>query len=271
MSSAHELCYLHNNLTAYKTAAAQDIIHARLEKEDLEKVLLPLGVSAEEPHVPILASKDISTKSRVIVIFGDTCQMHGVLAMRVVNGRGGVDKGSMVSIVRDIKNQQCSPDDKSSPGIIIANPAELWWWPEGKRSLDFCRRSRVPMATAVHLQRLHNDRVNSIPQNEDSESHVAYVFKHVLPRLTKEDAKIDIIGIGLACQAVEAFLCLDANWEKHASGRLNALVLLGVYWNVGGHHGEGLKKFLGEVRLCSKRPFHLLTISLTPALSGLYH
>lgn len=173
--------------------------------------------------------------------------------MRVVNGRGGVDKGSLVSIVREIKNQRCSPNDKSSPGIIIANPAELWWWPEGKKSLDLPRRGRVPMTSAVHLQRLHNDRVNSISGNNDPEIHAEYMFKHVLPHLIKEDAKIDIIGIGLACQVLETFLCQDDNWEKHAANRLNALVLLGVYWKVGGRHGEGLKKFLQEVCFCSTR------------------
>lgn len=168
--------------------------------------------------------------------------------MRVVNGRGGIDKGSLVSTVREIQSQRCSLDDESAPGIIIANPAELWWWPEGKSGLDLARRGRVPMKTAVHLQRLHDDRVNLIAENKDPESHTEYMFKHVLPHLTKKDAKIDIIGIGLSCQALESFLCQDENWERHAALHLNALVFLGVYWKVGSSHGEGFKKFLEEVR-----------------------
>lgn len=190
----------------------------------------------------------MKSKSRVVVIFGDTVQMLGVLAMRVVNGHGGIDKGSLVSIVREIKKQQCSPDDTSSPGIIIANPAELWWWPEGERALDTVRRGRVPMTTAVHLQRLHDDRLNTIPANKDSASHTEYMFKHVFPTLTRKDAKIDIVAIGHACEPLEIFLGQDKNWEEHATGRLNALALLGGYWKLGSDHGEGLKKFLQTVR-----------------------
>ena len=178
--------------------------------------------------------------------------MLGILAMRVVNGHGGVDKGSLVSIVRQIKSQRCSPAGESDPGIIIANPSELWWWPEGKRSLDMPRRSNVSMMSAVHLQRLHDSRRNNIPENSDPESHMEYIFTHVLPHLTDKNAKIDVIAVGHACEALEGFLGEEEHWKKHAANRLNALVLLGGYWNVGTSHGEGFKEFLETVHYPSK-------------------
>ncbi|SPN99852.1 uncharacterized protein DNG_02704 [Cephalotrichum gorgonifer] len=224
--------------------ALEDIVHSRLEKEGFEKVLLPLEASPTEPHVPIFASADVATKSRIMVIFGDTSQMLGVLAMRVVNGPGGIDKGSMVSIVREIKKQRCAPDDAGSPGVILANPAALWWWPEGKRALDTPMRNRVPMTSAVHLQRLHDDRTNTIPENHNSDQHTEYMFKHVIPHLTKAGAKIDVIGIGHACEALESFLDKDENWKKYGAGRLNALVFLGGHWRFGDGHNEGFKEFL---------------------------
>lgn len=231
-------------------AAIQDIIHARLEKEGLEKIPLPLGTPSEKPHVPIFASTDVGTKSRVIVIFGDTSQMLGALAMRIANGRGGIDKGSLVSIVREIKKQRCSPDDKDSPGIIIANPSELWWWPEGKRALDIPRRNRVPMTSAVHLRRLDDDRVNTIPKNETPLRHTEYMFKHIFEHLIREDAKIDIIGIGHGSDPIEKFLGREEHWTKYAAHRLNSLVLLGGYSKFDDEPGQEFKEFLERACYC---------------------
>lgn len=244
-------------------AAVQDIILARLEKEGLKKIRLPLGTSSDKPHVPIFASTNVWAKSRVIVIFGDTSQMLGALAMRVANGCGGIDKGSLVTIVREINNQRCSPNDKSSPGIIIANPSELWWWPEGKRALDIPRRNRVPMTSAVHLRRLDDDRVNRIPQNENPLRHTEYMFKHVFGHLIREDAKIDIIGIGNGSDPIGDFLDRQENWVKYAAQRLNALVLLGGYSKFDSERGQGFKEFLE--RVC----YHVWTNSPTPLPQGL--
>lgn len=242
-------------------AAVQDIIHARLEKEGLEKIPLPLGTPSDKPHVPIFAGTNVSTKSRVIVIFGDTSQMLGALAMRVSNGRGGIDKGSLVSIVREIKNQRCSPDNEDSPGIIIANPSELWWWPEGKRALDIPRRNRVPMTSAVHLRRLDDDRVNRIPQNETPLRHTEYMFKHVFGHLIREDAKVDMIGIGHGSDPIEDFLSREENWAKHAAHRLNALVLLGGHSKFDDEPGQGFKEFFEKVRYQHCRLTHHPTAS----------
>ena len=173
--------------------------------------------------------------------------MLGALAMRVVNGCGGIDKGSLVSIVREIKKQRSSPSDENSPGIIIANPAELWWWPEGKRALDIPRRNRVPMMSAVHLRRLDDDRVNKIPQNDTPLRHTEYMFKHVFGYLITKDAKVDIIGIGNGSDAIGYFLGQEENWVNYAAHRLNALVLLGGYSKFDDELGQGFKEFLEMV------------------------
>ena len=260
------------------TAAVQDIIHARLEKEGLQKILLPLGTASDKPHVPIFASTDASTKSRVIVIFGDTSQMFGALAMRVSNGRGGIDNGSLVSIVREIKNQRCLPDNEDSPGIIIANPSELWWWPEGKRALDIPRRNRVPMSSAVHLRRLDDDRVSRIPHSETQLRHTEYMFKRVFDHLIREDVKLDIIGIGHGSDSIEDFLNREKNWVDYAAHRLNALVLLGGYSKFDDEPGQGFKEFFEKVCCQHYRltPPHRLEALLTtgvllPEGSGLSH
>ena len=78
----------------------EDEIHSRLEKQGLQKVLLPLGATLTDRHVPIFATPDLKSKSRIVVIFGEPSQDLGVIAGRIANGPGGIDQGSMVSVVR---------------------------------------------------------------------------------------------------------------------------------------------------------------------------
>lgn len=66
--------------------------------------------------------------SRVVVIFGETAQDLGVIAHRVISGSGGVNKGSMVSVVSALQQQRASAEDSRPPGVVIANPGQLIWW-----------------------------------------------------------------------------------------------------------------------------------------------
>ncbi len=52
--------------------------------------------------MPIFASPDLAAKKRVVLVVGESLQDLGVLAYRVIGGPGGVDHGSMVSLVRQL-------------------------------------------------------------------------------------------------------------------------------------------------------------------------
>ncbi|KAL1882048.1 hypothetical protein VTK73DRAFT_2762 [Phialemonium thermophilum] len=231
--------------------AIEKIIHDRLETLGLAKIRLPLGSSAEDKHVLIFASLDISTKTRIIVIFGEPTQDLGILAQRVANGRGGLDKGSMVSVVREILSTQTCPEVAASstrktsvgpPAVVIANTGQLFWWPEGRRSLSETGRQGAPRASAVHWCRVFDPNKNCVPGNETTAAHIRSVFEAVRT-LAQPDAMLDVIAVGDAADDVEEFF--DANWST-CGRRLNSLALLGGFYKAENLRSEEFKVFLRE-------------------------
>ncbi|KAK6952081.1 hypothetical protein Daesc_006610 [Daldinia eschscholtzii] len=211
--------------------ALQYVIWERLEKLGLKKTLLPLGTSDEnKPHVPIFVSSDIATKSRVVVIFGETSQDLGVLAHRVIGGPGGVAKGSMISIVSALQKQCSSPSDSAPPGIILANMGELIWYPEGKRTLSRSAFAGVPMQSAVHYTNVIENG-NMVKKNSTPRMHVGHIFQEVIPHLTKDDAKIDVVVLGDSADYVEEFLDLTPMWNVWKK-RISCLSIVGGLYPV---------------------------------------
>jgi hypothetical protein len=255
---------------AFTTAVQDQLIRPRLEALDLVRLALPLGTTptvaaaADKPHVPIYVSADLAQKKRVVVIFGESEQELGVIAHRVVGGRGGVDKGSMVGIVKALQGQgevqgqrqghrnksSSSPDqdhgDDNSPGIILANTGELWWWPEGRRGLTARQSHAVPMRSCVHWGRFYDAAANAVPGNASVDQHVASVFEGVLdnPDLVGPGAEVQVVGVTDGAVAAEAYL--DRNWGRWA-GRVGCLAMLGAGVDRASVRSEEFKVFLREV------------------------
>ncbi|KAK1992355.1 Arb2 domain-containing protein [Colletotrichum falcatum] len=209
----------------------------------MKKLLLPIGVQPTSPHVPIFTSANLATASRVVVIFGEPSQDLGILALRVVNGPGGITKGSMVSVVQDIARQASSASDSSAPGIILANTGELWWWPEGKKALSPTSALAVPQKSMVHHGRVFNPRLNSIPRNESPEVHIQHVLDEVLPALVSPSARLDVVGIGLGADHVTRALDGPDTWSALGQ-RINTLSLLGSTTAIDELSHEPFKEFL---------------------------
>ncbi|KAI1140783.1 Arb2 domain-containing protein [Hypoxylon sp. FL0543] len=206
--------------------ALQKIIWERLENLGLKKELVPLGTTdPSKPHVPIFVSKDIAAKTRVVVIFGETTQDLGALAHRVIGGPGGINKGSMVSIVSELLKQRSSPSDPSPPGVILANMGELIWWPGGNRTLSRSAFNATPMKSAVHIGSTYT-KENQVPGNETFMRHVNYIFEEVIPHFVNESAGIDVVGVGDGADTVERYLDLFPVWETWKK-RINCLALVG--------------------------------------------
>ncbi|KAI1379728.1 Arb2 domain-containing protein [Hypoxylon crocopeplum] len=206
--------------------ALQEVIWERLEKLGMKKVLLPLNTMDEtQPHVPIFVSRDIVLKTRVVVIFGESMQDLGVLAHRVLGGPGGVDTGSMVSIVAALQAQQSSATDSKPPGIILANMGELCWWPAGHRTLSRIAFDDTPMKTAVQAGNALT-AANEVPGNDNMKTHVHYIFDKVVPRYLNKRAKVDVLGVGDSADIVEEYLDLPPTW-KIWKDRINCLALVG--------------------------------------------
>ncbi|EAA35488.1 hypothetical protein GE21DRAFT_2171 [Neurospora crassa] len=226
--------------------AVNQIIDSRLEAEGLKEVLLPLGVaSKDEPHAKIRLSEDLSSKSRVVIIFGQSCQDFGILAHRVASGQGGLNKGSMVNIVKALKQQKSSATDDAAPGIILANPGDLWWWPEGKKGLSEFARHQIPGSSLVHWGWHHDPARNSISENANPTEHLKYIFEKVVPQFVNDKAKIDVIALGDMSDEVEQYLDNDDVWAK-IGHRLNALVVLGGFYDMREAKCPGFKKFMDQ-------------------------
>lgn len=64
----------------------------------------------------------------------------------------------------------------------------------------------IPRASAVHEPFRIDPVKNRIPENGTYEEHVRYIFDHVLPKLVKKEAKLDIIGLEFPGTAVVGYL-----------------------------------------------------------------
>lgn len=171
---------------------------------------LPLTFTPKEPHVPILVSANLSTASRIIVVFGEPNQDLGIWAYRSV-GMEGINAGSAVSLAQEILHPSAneSPGSDSSNGqkqqqkiksdtaLILANTGQLIWHCGGRRAVTQPTWHALPRRSAVDPPLTMSGR-NEIPGNTKWQEHIEYVFEEVLAargRLVREDAKIDIIGV----------------------------------------------------------------------------
>ncbi|ROW16405.1 hypothetical protein VPNG_02784 [Cytospora leucostoma] len=263
---------------AFTTAIQEQLLRPRLEGSlGLVRLPLPLGTPTDEPHVPIYVSPGLKHKRQVVVIFGESEQELGVIAHRVIGGRGGIDEGSMVSIVRalhgkkipetkEVKSEEKhdndsagakvgddtddsheggKDNDEDAPGIVLANTGELWWWPEGRRGLTARQSQAVPMKSCVHWGRFYDAAVNAIPGNASVDQHVACVFGSVLdnPDLVARDAMIQVVGVADGAVAAGGFL--DRNWG-HWKDRVGCLAMLGFGVDVASLQSEDFRGFLKE-------------------------
>ncbi|KAI3326966.1 Arb2 domain-containing protein [Xylariaceae sp. AK1471] len=225
--------------------AIQEEIHIRLQDLGLKKLFLPISSELSQPQVPIFISADIASKSRVVLIFGETHQDLGVLAHRVLGGKGGIKAGSLITAVNTLQAQQSSPGDPSPPGIILANMGELLWWPDGKRTLSAWAFDWAPMRSAAHIGNHIDPKVNHIPGNEDPKAHVKYIFEKVVPDFVKKDAGLDIIGLGDGADVVTSYLNCDEVW-KRVGGRINCFASVGCTFPAWDVKCDGLRAFLKD-------------------------
>jgi hypothetical protein len=194
-----------------------------------------------------MVSPNLSAATRVVLLVGEPCQSLGVLAHRVIGGRGGITRGSVLGLIQGLKTQQSSATDPAPPGVVLANTGELWWWPEGRRGLTPIERHQVPMSSAVHYGWRHDPKVNEVPGNRSLTEHVRGVFETVvMGNMLRKEAKVDVIAVGDAADVVEAYLDDDKVWEK-VGGRLGCLVIMGGFYHSENLKCEGFKEFLKEV------------------------
>lgn len=171
-------------------------------------------------------SKNISSASRVIVVFGEPIQDLGVWAYRTI-GHESIDAGSAVAFARAVLNEKVDADSTTDPNskvtnnnlsdtaLVLANTGQLVWHCRSRRAMTLASWPCVPRESAVDPPPAMTRR-NKIPGNGNWQEHVNYVFDEILAargRLVRADAKIGVIG--LADGGLGAIRYLANNCKSH--------------------------------------------------------
>ena len=206
------------------TEAIRNIIFERLTSLNLTKICLPLDAAENSPNVPIFVSSDLKTKKRVIILFYEHTQDLAVFAHRIIGGKGGINAGSAVNMVKYI---QSLPD---SPGIILANMGQMSWWRRGRKAVTQTSWQALPQKSAVEFPFRLDAEKNTVPGNRNTTEHVNFIFNHVVQELCDHNVKLDVVGVGEGAVKVAEFLEICENWKKWG-GQMEAFAALATCYH----------------------------------------
>ncbi|KAJ8060768.1 hypothetical protein OCU04_011072 [Sclerotinia nivalis] len=210
--------------------AIHDIVVERLLNLGLKKVFLPLNVTETSPHIHILTSSNLSTASRVIILFYEPKDDIGVFAHRVLGGAGGINAGSAVNMVKYIQEKGACPGESEPPAIILANMGQIYWYRRGQKAVTLVTWSALPQSSCVEKTVRLDAIKNTVPGNRTTDEHIDYIFNHVIEELMPKVAKIDVIGVSEGAMGVSRFLDNLENWKKWGS-RMQAFAALATWWH----------------------------------------
>lgn len=200
------------------TECIRTIVSTRLQTLGLTSLHLPLTSGPTDPRVPILVSRNLSTASRIVVVFGEPIQDLGVWAYRSV-GTDGINAGSAVSLAEALLGRSPTQGEsgqtdgqngdkseangnkpsggESATALILANTGQLIWHCAARRCVTHPTWVALPRRSAVDPPVSMSTR-NDVPRNATWQEHVECVFEDVLAargRLVREDTRIDVIGL----------------------------------------------------------------------------
>jgi hypothetical protein len=198
------------------------LVHNRLRKLDFETLRLPLGTGPANNHVPIYLSPNIRTKKRVILLFPDRQNDPLIMSYRTI-GDESINQGSVLNFVRAVLSGPTAISDDGAPGIMIANPSQLYWYNGGQKAVTWTEWLGLPRPSAVHEAYRVDPVYNTVPKNKDSEAHVAYMFDHVIDQVVDKNAQIDIIGLDWTGKQVIEHLALNCTSIYNAEDTTDSL------------------------------------------------
>ncbi|KAL8839586.1 MAG: hypothetical protein Q9170_001690 [Blastenia crenularia] len=213
---------------AFNTCIRQNI-ESRLLSSSMNITRVPLGSAPTDAHVPIYTSTDISTCSRLIVYVGESWQDLGVFAWRTI-GQESIAAGSVIDFVHTAQKFS------DSPGILIANTGQLLWYRGGQRAVTQTTWEALPRSTAVGPPMEIDEVKNRAPGNEDPTKHVEHIFEEVIPKMTKAEVKINVIGMGDGGPDVARYL--QTNWKKWEKKVQAVAVGTSFVWKMNGVGAE---------------------------------
>ncbi len=197
-----------------RLACVRCMINQRISDLGFETIRLPLGSTETDNHVPIWVSPNISFKKRVIVIFGERHQDLGIFSYRVI-GDDGLNAGSCLNLVNAVQRGPAATSDDSVPGIVIANPGQLFWYRGGSRAVTSTEWQNLPRASAVDEPFRVDEVQNRATGNTNFYEHINYIFEHLIPAKLNEEAKLDLIGLEWPGAAVVEYLATNCKIHSY--------------------------------------------------------
>ena len=165
----------------------------------------------------------------------------GIFAHRII-GQESIASGSALDFVHAIQSREGSTDT----AIVIANLGQLVWYRRGQRAMTIASWNALPRKTGVGNPMRIDPVKNHVPGNGNIKEHVKSVFEEVLGKLARQDAVIDLIGLGEGAE--EAVGYLDQHWKDWASKIRAICVGVGFVWTVGNDiRDEKFMEFWGKV------------------------
>lgn len=165
----------------------------------------------------------------------------GIFAHRII-GQESIASGSALEFIHAVQ----SSGDSEHTAIIIANLGQLVWYRRGQRVMTIASWKALPRKTGVGNPMRIDPVKNHIPGNRNVTEHVKSVFEEVLGKLARQDAVIDLIGLGEGAE--EAVRYLDQHWENWAKKVRAICVGIGFVWRVGDDiRNEKFMDFWGKV------------------------
>jgi hypothetical protein len=213
-------------LTGYPqiSECIRQIVLNRIQEAGLEIWRVPFGngpqeskAPTDEPHVPILVSKNLFKAARIIVVFGEPVQDLGIWAYRCI-GDDGINFGSAVDFTKGVLSEH---NDKSGTALVIANTGQLLWHCASSRAVtqrtwEAADRPAGPWGQATRSWR------NVVPGNKDWREHIQYVFDHVLWPWLDKKCRVDVIGVSEGGQGALEYLqkrCKCSSTGKGIQGK----------------------------------------------------
>ena len=183
-------------------------------------------------------SANTKKAKRLILCVGETHQDIGILAWRLIENN--ISHGSIIDFV---KEAQGGEDDDTA--ILVANMGQLLWYRGGKRAVTLQTWNALPRIKGTDPPMWIDDIKNRIPGNKNPAQHLRSIFEQIIPSFIREDAKIQIAGIGDG--AVEVAAYLESTWEKWAQ-RVSAIaVATGSVWPGNKIKDKDFKSFWSQV------------------------
>lgn len=200
---------------------------------------LPQTSSKSSPHSIIAATEKFEEAVHVVLLMGDSSRALGVIDERIMEGKGGLAKGSVIPLIQGL----CASTDLPT-AVVLANPGQLYWWPAGRKPITVNASNELRLPSLLHYGRAYHPEVNNIPGHISPEEHMQTVMTDIIARMIPGLKRLSVISQGTGGEVTLKYF--DANWDEWSS-RLSTIICCGPTMPADCLTSEPFKDFIARV------------------------